>query len=181
MLPHNLLPAPMQDRAFIAGGFAACPALASDIDVWVPVYEDAAGLDAARQRVLAHLAAQRFLFEEQDGDGSRREQFAREKSISRDVFVVSTFEGYHLTLKIRRVATVSGIGNLPYHIILVNGDIDDVLSSFDISTHQCALTVRGFVPGEHWTALHEKPYVITQKYTTDARLTKIAARYAHLR
>jgi hypothetical protein len=181
MLPNNLLPSDLQEIAFIAGGFAACPALASDVDVWVPVLGDVSVLNAARTRILSHLRLHGFNFEEQDGRGSKREQFALDRSLSRDIFVSSTFEGYHLSLLIRRVATVSAQGSLPYHIIIVNGEVDDVLSSFDISTHQCALTVRGFVAGEDWTPLHEDPKVITLKYTTAERLLKIRNRYAHLR
>lgn len=182
MLPLDLLPADLQPNAFIAGGFAACPALAADIDVWVSINGDAAMLDAECARVLAHLRdAAGYVYVEQDGEGSRREQFATHPSMARDQFVTSSFEGYHLSLRIRRVATVWKLGKLPYHIILVNGDVDEVLSSFDISTHQCALTVRGFVTGEQWTPLNEPPLVITQKYTTDERIDRISARYKHFR
>lgn len=34
-IPEGLLPPGVESRAFIAGGYAACPARATDIDVWV--------------------------------------------------------------------------------------------------------------------------------------------------
>src|SRR5947208_1473633 len=35
VIPDDLLPEKYREFAFIAGGFAACPSLASDMDVWV--------------------------------------------------------------------------------------------------------------------------------------------------
>lgn len=177
MIPVNLLPADLQLDAFIAGGYAAFPALAADIDVWVPVKGGVLELAAARERILAHVREMGVTIDEQDGEGSRREQFAAEPSLPRDQFITSTFENYHLTLRIRRVGTVTGLGELPYHIIVVDGDVDEVLGAFDISTHQCALTRRGFVRGEQWTPINAAPVVITEKYTTPERLAKIRYRY----
>ena len=133
MLPHNLLPIEFREVAFIAGGFAACPSLAEDIDVWVPIqtlspnpWDD---VWTARKALLTHLLQfpLEFTTTPEDVDGSPRD---RNRMIVR-----STFEGYNLPLPIYRVAGVEVVGgSLPYHIIAVGADIDEVLSSFDIST-----------------------------------------------
>lgn len=183
MLPANLLPYPQDEAAFIAGGFAACPALAEDIDVWVPV--DVTGVDdpfdavwKMRDYLVAYLR-QEFgaAFTEHDGMDSRRHVVPTPPS-QRHGKLLTTFEGYHLPIPIRRagVVVVEG-GSLPYHIIVVGGDVDEVLSSFDITSHMVALTRKGVVVGEHYTPPFEEPRVVTKKYTTEARLAKIRARY----
>ena len=175
MIPPNLLPDGTE--AFIAGGYAACPALAADIDVWVPV---AIGdKDRVRERILAHLRQRQAVlsFEEEDPDNSARQRFQQDRTLANSQ-LLSTFEGYHLVIGLRRVAKVSIPGaSLPYHLIVVEGSVDDVLSSFDITTHQVALTEKGVVTGEQWTPLSERPRVIREKYTTPARLQKICTRY----
>jgi len=56
MLPANLLPEPYQSTAFIAGGWAACPSLATDMDVWVPVPSPHVSKPEPNDiRVLVHL------------------------------------------------------------------------------------------------------------------------------
>lgn len=182
MLPINLLPPPYDETAFIAGGYAACPGLAEDIDVWCPV--DIINVDDPFERVWSernHIATwlhDHFsTFVEHDGPDSPRQ--TRPRSWHADhTQLNTTFEGYHLQIPIRRagVVTLSG-ASLPYHIIAVGGDVDEVLSSFDITTHAIALTRKGVVKSEHWTSVLDEPRVINQKFTTDARLAKIRARY----
>lgn len=184
MLPVSLLPTPYRETAFIAGGFAACPALAADVDVWCPVDlmaddSDPFGLVwAERDRIVDWLKAQfGSAFVEHDASSSRRGDVPTPPSF-RHGQLVSTFEGYHLPIPIRRAGAVTIVGHaLPYHIIVVGGDVDEVLSSFDITTHMVALTPRGVVVGEHYTPPFEEPRVITKKYTTEARMEKIRARY----
>lgn len=184
MLPVNLLPAPYTYTAFIAGGFAACPALAEDVDVWCPVDLVADDSDPfglvwnERDRVVEYLRREfGAAFVEHDGIGSRRDTVPTPPNQQRGR-LVSTHEGYYLPIPIRRAGAVTIPGcSLPYHIILVGGDIDDVLSSFDITTHMVALTRKGVVVGEHYTPPFEEPRVITKKFTTEARMTKIRARY----
>jgi hypothetical protein len=176
MIPNTLLPEQYRADAFIAGGFAACPALASDIDVWIPVSPGTC--NAARDEILQYLRETQDNFSEQDGDTSPRGRIQHNVALANSQ-LLSTFEGYHMVLGLRRVATVNVVGaSLPYHLIVVEGSLDDVLSSFDISTHQVALTPKGVVKGADWTSIFEPPVVITEKYTTPQRLEKIRARYA---
>ena len=175
MIPERLLPEQYRTDAFIAGGFAACPALAADIDVWIPV--PAGQCDFARLEILNYLNDKCIDFDEQDGEHSARRRFQDNRALANSQ-LLSTFEGYHTVLFLRRVAIVRLVGaSLPYHLIVVEGHIDEILSSFDISTHQVALTSNGVVRGEHWTPVTEPPVVITEKYTTPARIQKIRQRY----
>mgnify|MGYP001573333737 CR=1 FL=1 len=176
MWPNYLLPEQYEQDAFIAGGFAACPALARDIDIWIPVAKE--NVDFAREEILTHLASRQVNFTEEDGQGSPRGKRIADGTLNHDQ-LLSTFEGYFTKLSIRRVASIEVPGgSLPYHLIVVGGNIDEVLSSFDISTHQVALTHKGVVVGEHWTPVWAEPVVLTQKYTTPERLEKIRQRYA---
>ena len=184
MIPRGLLPdGPDGAYAFIAGGFAACPALAQDVDIWCSIdltgsYDPFLAVWQARDRILDHVrmfcVEQQAQFVEHDGADTERGSWDSPRGR-----LTSTFEGYHMPLPIRRVGAVTIPGHtLPYHIIVVGGDVDEVLSSFDISTHMIALTSWGVIRGEQWTPIWEPPVVLTQKYTTPERLEKIRARYA---
>lgn len=181
MIPSNLLPENVRDSAFIAGGFAACPALADDIDVWVPVlsYDNSDPWDLCHkaQQQLATYLRDTFGggFTAQDDELSKRVQnveWARNR-------LLTTAEGYVMPIPIYRVGSVEVPGaSLPYHVIVVGGDIDEVLSSFDISTHQVALCPqKGVIKGEHWTPITERGFVLKNKYSTPARMLKLAKRY----
>lgn len=193
MIPKGLLPPELDESAaFIAGGYAACPALATDVDIWITTGEigdldDWDKVYALRLRLLEWIRSTPVMsslritsFVEEDGDGTRRDPARSRVGRNSTWFtnLKSTHEGYIMVLPVRRVgvATIEG-HSLPYQLIAVGGSVDDVLSSFDISTHQIALTSKGVVRGEHWTPLWEPPVVITTKYTTPARLEKIKARY----
>src|SRR3990167_5083266 len=57
MILWNLVPKEWRSQAFIAGGYAACPALASDLDLWIFVDGGhGPSLSDARTEVLAHVA-----------------------------------------------------------------------------------------------------------------------------
>ena len=186
MIPPLLLPAELREEAFIAGGYAACPALAQDVDVWIPSTHSlfkitrVSVLDHLHRVANAHAPLPGDLsFTVQDDDDSPRGRLLESDAPPPGVCQLNTFEDYNSILRLRRAATVNIVGHtLPYHIIIVEGAVDDVLSSFDISTHQVALTWKGVVRGEHWTPPNAPPVVITQKYTTTERLAKIEARYA---
>lgn len=161
VLPENLIPNEFGMSGFIAGGYAACPELASDIDVWVTVPESD-NLSIARERLLAHLTAQGYAFEPEEGA----------KSVS-DPYPFATV----------KVAIVQVPGSLPVHLLVTGGSMEQVLNDFDISTHQCAITRRGerVYKGDRFTPLTEEPRILKMTPTTPARLEKIRARYAHLR
>lgn len=157
MIPRNLIPEDLEEQAFIAGGYAACPALAQDMDVWVFVDGGHENLDEARNRVLEHLQTFFDITEEHGG-------------------TISDYQG--VEVNILKVAFVRGF-NLPIHVMVCDAPVGIVLKNFDISTHQVALTAHGVVKGEGWTSPLEEPVVLERMENehTQERLAKIRARY----
>jgi hypothetical protein len=146
----------------IAGGFAACPGLAEDQDVWVFGDRD------DRDFILMKLrrAEQQYgldLFEEESLTASLKENEARYNT---------EMDGLCHTWKVAKL--VDG-----RHVLLTNAyDVSNLLDSFDISTHQCALSPDGeFIKGTLWTPITEPPLRLRHTPTTDARLEKITKRY----
>jgi hypothetical protein len=167
MIPKGLLPPDLEGSAFIAGGYAACPALATDIDLWV--YVAGESLADARDRILLWLQTEMWPYETQEDN---RPQLAD-----------STIDGYSIISS--KVAIVrSPHLSHPIHIMVCAGSIQELLETFDISTHQIALSFGGVIKGPRWTPITERPVIIrsatgisTQK--TQERLGKIATRYGH--
>lgn len=165
MIPSYLLPE--DTRYFIAGGFAACPALASDRNVWIMARDPV----ATRREVLEHLKETLFLDEWQELPDGQTEIVAG--SSEEDHYGDG---GTALTLK---VATVDVTG-ITIHLLVTSGTVFDVLNTFDVSTHQIAITDSGgVVKGRQWTPITEPPVKLKDTPTTDARMAKIAARYGH--
>lgn len=176
MIPKGLLPEDLMGCAFIAGGYAACPALASDIDVWVKVADSAVAgssaeegtqetttLQESRTRILAHLEEEFFPYEPQETTITSSGQNADGYPIS--VLKVAVVRSPHLSH--------------PIHIMVYAGTIEELLGCFDISTHQIALSFGGVIKGSHWTPVTEPPRIIpgSTSVQTPARLEKIQARY----
>lgn len=145
----------------IAGGFAACPGLAEDQDVWVFGDRDdrpfiLARLEsAARQYGVGIYQAEPLVAPEEESERYHTDN-----------------DGTCFTWKVARL--VDG-----RHILLTNAyDIQNLLDSFDISTHQCALSPDGeFIKGTLWTPITEPPVAIRQTPTTNARMEKLRKRY----
>lgn len=158
MIPRNLVPDQHYNNTFIAGGYAACPAMATDIDVWVFVDGGTQPLDEAREDVLKHLQANFDITEDVGG-------------------TVGDYNG--VGINILKVAFVRGY-TLPIHIMVCDAPCGIVLKNFDISTHQVALTPHGVVIGEHWTPITVPPVVLERMENehTQSRLQKITERYA---
>ncbi len=165
MIPSRLLPEGLEPFAFIAGGFAACPALAGDMDVWVQVgngspEDDQDAVDEGRARLLAHVR-------------KHYQGVAEDDYLHKDV----SDQGYPtFTRKVCTIPAQRGLTK-PVHLMVTTASIQDVLDSFDISTHQVALTDHGVVTGKEYTAPHLEPKVLTQTPKTAERLEKIVKRY----
>lgn len=171
-IPTHVLPERWREAAFVAGGYAADPTLADDIDLWVTVPSNWE-LNGAREEILEHLTAKHFRFYALD---DRRTNSG-----------VHVEQQYHVTLDYRKVAKVTGReGNWPFrkpvHVMVTNGSPLETLLDFDISTHQVAVLRSGrILPGPDWTPTSVMPVKLKDTPTTDARMKKIADRYAHLR
>lgn len=161
MIPRNLVPESLYDQTFIAGGYAACPSLATDMDVWIFVDGSLANLEDARRQVLEHLQAHFDVAEEQGG-------------------TIHDYQGVYVN--ILKVAFVQGF-TLPIHVMVCDAPCGIILKNFDISTHQVALTPQGVVKDDNWTSVMEPPVVLERMENehTQARLEKIRRRYSVLR
>lgn len=162
MLPKNLIPEGL--TYFIAGGYAACPALASDIDVWVTVpiedpLDPLTSMMKARGALFGHLTFQGFDFTEENVPHSKADRYISGTDL--------------MVWKLARINT-----STPIHIMITEGTVDEVLEGFDISTHQVALTQdRGVVKGSGWTPITQYPRVLIWTLKTLDRLQKIVTRY----
>lgn len=138
----------------VAGGWAACPQLAGDQDVWIfgDIASDQTKLLMRLLKVPGFVAA--------------KEEEQHEDYILRDASV--------------RIAKVGTLGNR--HIMVTSAtDEMDLLKQFDISTHQCALTSdMEFIAGPEWTPITQAPIALFPTPQTPARLEKIRARYVSL-
>ena len=147
----------------MAGGWAACPSLAEDQDIWI--LEPIRDLMNVREEILVHLAQQGFDHTE---EGQNQ---------------VNT--GYPPSFGIIKVAEVRPSDRShPIHLLLTSSATpEELIAGFDVSTHQIAITHTGHVVrGVNWTSITVPPVVISinkGKPTTPQRLRKIAQRYGH--
>lgn len=163
MIPKGLLPPDYMDCAFIAGGYAACPPLARDIDLWVMV-NPSQSLAAVREEILAWLESELWPYEVQDDRRLRP--------------LGTTAEGYDIIAT--KVAVVKSLHmSHPIHIMLVDRSPRELLETFDISTHQVAIVFGNVIKGSGWTPITEPPRQLKDSPTTAARMEKIAQRYGH--
>ncbi len=163
MIPKELLPADLMGSAFIAGGYAACPALARDLDVWVYTNSEVESMEDVRARILTHLESDVWPYETADED--TRLAGMRDDNYPIFVLKVATVRSVHLTH--------------PIHILVVNQQPVDLLETFDISTHQVALVFGRVVKGSGWTPVTVPPVKLRDTPTTNERMARIAARYGH--
>lgn len=166
MFPKNLLPEQFRESWCIAGGWAACPALASDMDVWVfGVATDK--LAEVRQQLLDHLAAERK---------AKRMYYFEEGVETREV------EGYDHPNQVQKVAEIfAPFPAKKIHLMVTDASAPgEIIAGFDISTHAVAITHTGFIyQSADYTAPHVRPYQLKATKTTTDRMAKICKRFGH--
>lgn len=159
MIEKHLLPE--GERYFIAGGFAACPALANDVDVWVE--SSYYNPELSRKKLLEHLMLTYGVLNitvEETGE-------------------TCAYSDIGESFQTMKVASLRGDNGVRYHIMVTTGDVLQVLHGFDISTHQVAITSEGVVvTGDDFTKTSEPPRVLRDTPSTPERLIKITQRYA---
>lgn len=163
MLPKELLPSDLMNSAFIAGGYAACPALASDIDLWVMAPPNQLG--ATRKTIINWLETEMWPYEVQEDQ--RLSVLGPAAAYGYDVIAgkVAIVKSPHMTH--------------PIHIMVVDRSPAELLETFDISTHQVAIVFGNVVKGSGWTPVTVPPVMLRNTPTTPERMRKIAARYGH--
>ncbi len=132
-----ILPKKYHDKWVIAGGWAACPALASDMDVWVLGIDD---IDVVREELLAHT-------------GTSSGVFVGRYLVVQVQDEIRTAPGYEIeNVLIRKVAKLTAV-NLSIHLLVTDAPSPaELLMGFDISTHQVAILHNGIVvKGPNWT------------------------------
>lgn len=161
MIPAGLIPESY--KWCVAGGFAACPALARDIDVWV--YGIAPEQVETTQQQLQHQIA----------TGPCGHGFA-----SSDERLSSSSYSQEF-IQILKVGDVHWNGNRKHHVIVTDANSpESILDGFDLSTHAVAIMPDGkVVTHPLWTAPHVLPQVMRSDANTPARLVRVAARFGH--
>lgn len=167
MFPTNLLPEAYREQWCVAGGWAACPPLATDMDVWVyglPTDQ----LDVIRAELLAHLSALRT-------SRPRGPYFETGED-------VRSAEGYDHPCTIKKVAMVfQSFPAKPIHLMVTDASCPgEIVNGFDVSTHAVAIGHNGMVHTHcEYTAPHLPPVQLKETENTPARMAKIAARFGH--
>lgn len=172
MIPAWLLPEGV--RWVVAGGWAACPALASDQDIWVLV--DADEMSDMRDRILDGLRD--YYGDDYDARVTELED-RRSMVVDRQSEVSdNTYETVPVnTLKVASVYT----HGLERHILVTDASCAyELVEAFDINTHAVAIEPDGnIVKSALWAPFTEPPIMVRDTPTTKMRMNKIRQRYGH--
>jgi hypothetical protein len=178
VIPANLLPEAYQKSYCVAGGWAACPALAQDMDVWVYGIETSE-LETVRCELIAHLSA-----ENAKVPYYRRPFYVEQQTEARNTDAREEYESK--TVEIRKVAKVEvklspRARRKVIHLLVTDArNPAEILDGFDVSTHAVAIDYSGAVwKGIGFTAPHIPPVALLMNEKTPARMRKIALRFGH--
>lgn len=157
-----LVPERLRSNAYVAGGFAADPIGAEDVDVWI------LGVQGDRSELLNHMIQINRDFE--NGLVFKHGQES-DYNVDNGPFNV-----------VGDVLGVEGIGKRKVQILFSFAkNIQDLLKTFDITTHQIAVRLNDgeTVVAPTWTPPYEQPRVVLfdRPQVTLRRLEKIAPRY----
>ncbi len=169
-LIHSLVP--YDWPVYIAGGYAACPALADDIDIWVR-YVHRAGSSLSSESTRLYEEIKR---EELKRNLHRFDLLAEPPIEVRRVVAIERYATNHVC-KIK-------CGEQKFDILFSEDPIEHILAAFDISTHQIAMNTRTLevIKGDRWTPITEPPLFL-QLSSTDKekeRMKKICKRYGYI-
>jgi len=153
-----LIPARLHGVSWIAGGYAADPHKAEDIDLWV------LGSQGDRSELLNHLLKTARLVDDPADAYTEDDSF----DIVGSVYVPTQEDPFKGVIKVQVLfSRIPGIQTL--------------LASFDISTHRIAKSLASgeYVTGAGWKPTHEQPRALlfNRPERTAERLLKITSRY----
>lgn len=190
MIPSWVLQVLGERKWCVAGGYAACPALASDIDLWV--YGIAPDLLQWERDNIAGLlklevdelnrnrpkwAEKRYGFVREEGQETT-EIYDQIENLIEKVGVVSS---PRVALTPDPVLNPTSVKCKPIHIMVTTApDPGSLISGFDISTHAVAIDYTGRV----WTHVlytgpHEQPAILRIGTNTQQRFDRICDRFGH--
>jgi hypothetical protein len=173
---RKFVPEGMRDQMVIAGGYAACPELADDIDIWVLADDEFAGLteECDRQEYLGtrrfHLKAHLSALGTERVSASEHD-YAGDHKLVTTVTGLNNFSGYNKSLRL--------LDKKIQLLVVPHRTPQELVDSFDISTHAIALQRSRFTFGRGWTRLNQTPNVLrwNQPGKSLERLLKISKRY----
>ena len=178
MIPANLLPEDYRESYCVAGGWAACPAMAQDQDVWVYGVETDQ-LEAVGTQLLSWL----------QGENSKVPYYRRPFWVEAQVEARSTEarEEYESkTVEIRKVAKVEvklspRARRKVIHLLVTDArNPAEILDGFDVSTHAVAIDYSGAIwQHDGYTSPHVAPVALLMNVKTPARTARIARRFGH--
>lgn len=162
MIPKSIV---IDYRYVVAGGWAACPALATDRDVWVmcPANEDPGEV---RAKLLQNLSEGEYRYDYTEEDEDRLD--------------LQGYTGLYQVLKVAKIR-MDAWGGQDIHLLVTTADSAlELVDAFDVSTHAVAIYDDGkIVRGTQWTPITEPPVMLRDTPTTAKRMAKIARRYGH--
>lgn len=181
MIPKNLLPEAYRESYCVAGGWAACPALAQDMDVWVYAVPFEA-LELARTELLEHLEA-----ENTKGAYYKRPFYVVPETQVENHRGTDQYEGVNVQiLKVGRVEVRRESARLhkerkEIHLLVTDAHSPgEILQGFDVSTHAVAIDWNGIIwTHPAWTPPQMEPTVLMENEKTPVRMAKIRARFGH--
>ncbi len=157
MIPEGLVPGGFD--WMVAGGWAVCPALASDKDVFVLIDRNTDDSESVRALILAGLKNYGFDFEEEGGI---------EEEIHR----------LQYGALVLRVAKVDYHGQTLHVLIGLGPNPEDILNTFDLSICQIGIMSDGtLVRGDDVTPISAPIKIVRDTPTTAARLAKYQQRF----
>lgn len=161
----SLLPPFLREHACIAGGFAACPTRAGDIDLWILNFPGRS--ERVWDQITEHLRANEIKFRESNfsyaqTNGSVLRLVCKKVYLRKKNMLPDDDEWLDVQILEASQATVH-----------------DLIDAFDISTHMIARTQTDVVRGKHYTSTTETPVVMRfdKPEGVVARLDKICKRY----
>lgn len=174
MIPTNLLPKDGDWAWCIAGGWAACPALGEDRDVWV-FNLGKATLEAKRDELGAHVL----------------KRYRHRVTLSTETREAPGYEQEETGVTILKVADISlsqpypgdrGAGHSAKIHLMVTDALSPlhILQGFDISTHAIAIDATGTIwKHPKWTSVVEPPVILYESRSgkTPARMQRICQRF----
>jgi hypothetical protein len=190
MIPRPLLDAISGSKWCVAGGYAACPALSADIDLWIydipkdDLLDERDHFTELLKTVTDGLNVNRPLWAE------KRYGFVREEGqeqteiydqIENLIEKIGVFTTPRVAFKNNGNFSSASVKVKPVHIMVTTApDPGSLISGFDISTHAVAIDFTGRVwTHAQFTGPHQKPAVIRVGTNTQARLDRVCKRFGH--